>query len=97
MNDSINSSDYALGAKVIDYAVNTLAWGVACAAAWSCSTLLMGIIIFIVMAIVMALLANLLSWLIAFKVPATTIEGLGRTVGGGINRVTDLFNRKAAA
>lgn len=97
MNESINQADFAAGAKVISYALNILAWGTACAVAWSCSTLLMGIIMFIVMSIVMALLCALVQLVIFFKVPAPTIEGLGRTVGGGINKVTGLFSRKASA
>ena len=91
MND-----DFITGNKVISYALNTLAWGVTCAVAWSCSTVLMGISMFIITAIVMSLLMALLNIVLLFKLPTTTVEGLGRTVGGATARVTSLFTRKAA-
>lgn len=91
----MNQDDIILGHKIISYALNTLAWGCAVAIAWSCSTLLMSIVMFIVMSIVMGLLAALLRVVLLFKVPTTTVEGLGRTVGGAAARVTNLFTRKS--
>jgi hypothetical protein len=93
----MNNDDLILGNKVISYALNTLAWGVSCAIAWSCSTVLMGIVMFIIMSIVMALLCALLRVILIFKMPVTTVEGLGRTVGGATARVTNLFTRKPVA
>ena len=96
---SVNTSsndDLALGNKVIGYALNILAWGTACAVAWSCSTLLMGIVMFIIMSIVMALLCGVLQIFIFLKVDASTIASIGSTLNGVSARVTGLFTRKAA-
>lgn len=88
----MNQDDILLGHRVIGYALNTLAWGCTVAIAWSCSTLLMGIVMFIIMSIVMGLLAALLHIVLLFKMPTTTVEGIGRAAA----RVTGLFTRKAA-
>jgi hypothetical protein len=87
--------DLALGHRVINYALKLLAWGTAAAVAWSCSTLLMGIVMFIIVSIVMLLLTTIIHLAIMFKVPTTTVEGLGRTVGGFAGRMSNLFTRKA--
>lgn len=92
-----NAEHLTLGYKVIDYALKLLAWGTVVAVTWSCSTLLMGIIMFIVVGIIMSLLQALLGMLIMFKVPTTSVETLGRTVGGVTGRVSSLFARKPAA
>ena len=99
MNDSLSPSrdDLALGHKVITIALNVLAWGTTMAIAWSCSTLLMGIIMFIIMSIVMGLLMGMLRIFLMFKLPATTVAGIGGFVGGTAARVTSLFTRKVAA
>lgn len=86
-------NDLELGNKVISYALNSLAWGVSCAVAWSCSTLLMGIVMFIIMAIVMALLCAAMRFMFRFTVSTDTRESIGRTAA----RVTSLFTRKASA
>ena len=91
----VNHDDLAFGRKIVGYALDCLAWGVALATAWSCSTILMGIIMFIIMSIVMYFLASLVSLAIFFKVPATSVESLGRNVGGAAARVSSLFTRKA--
>lgn len=87
------TDDLALGHKVIGHALQLLTWGVTLAVAWSCSTVLMGIIMFIVMALVMHLLTALLHVLIMFRVPATSVESLGRNVG----RFAKIFTRKQVA
>lgn len=93
----MNQAHLDLGHKVIGYALNTLAWGVTLAAAWSCSSIMLGIIMFIVMAIIMMLLSTLAHVYLAFKLPTTTVEGIGAFVGGTAARVTSLFTRKVAA
>lgn len=94
---TINSDDLAYGHKVIGYALQCLAWGCAVAIAFSCSTIIMGIIMFIIMSIVMSLLAALIQVVIFFKAPATSVEGIGRVVGGAAARVSGLFTRKVPA
>lgn len=91
------NNDFALGNKTISYALSFLAWGTAVAIAWSCSTLLMGIIMFIVMSLVLGLLSTLAHIVLVMKMPAASIEGIGRTVGGAAARITSLFSRKVTA
>lgn len=91
------NNDFITGSKVIHYALSTLAWGVSCAVAWSCSTILMGIIMFIIMRIVMGLLMTVLNIALLWKLDSTTIESLGRNAGGAAARVTSMFSRKVPA
>lgn len=83
----------ALGAKVIGYALNCLQWFTVVAITWSCSTLLMGIVVFIAMAMFMALVRFALSLLLAFKLDISVLE----TVGSATARVASVFTRKVAA
>ena len=91
------NEDFALGNKVIAYALSALAWGITVAITWSCSSLLMGIIMFIISSLVFGLLAGVLHIFIIMKMDSTTIEGIGRNVGGAAARVTNLFTRKVPA
>ena len=91
----MNNPSLDLGRKVIGYAINLLAWGTALAVAWSCSTLMLGIIMFIVMSLLMGLLAAVLHIFIALRVPDTSIEAIGAFVGNTSARVTGLFKRSA--
>jgi len=93
MSDSINLDHVALGSKVINYAFNALTFGVATAAAWGCATVLGSISVFIAVAILMALLTALLEVFLMFKLPTTTVESLGRMVGGFTGR----FARKTSS
>lgn len=92
-----NAADLERGDKVITYALRLLSWGVTIAVAWSCSSVIMGIIMFIVMALLMALLSAVAYMFISLNVPTTSIETLGRTVGGVTGRVSGLFTRKEPA
>lgn len=91
------NEDFALGNKVIAYALSALAWGITVAITWSCSSLLMGIIMFIISSLVFGLLAGVLHIFVIMKMDASTIEGIGRNVGGAAARVTNLFTRKVPA
>ncbi len=55
----------------------------------------MGLVMFVITAVLMVILTELLSMLTMFKLPTTTTETLGRTVGGFTGRVSNLFARKA--
>lgn len=91
LNDNTTlTDDLVMGHKVIGYALKLFAWGTALAVAWSCSTLLMGIIMFIIVGILMAIIMELIHLVIMFKVPAAPIETVGRTVG----RFARVFTRK---
>lgn len=103
MNASINPSasnttedDVHTGHRVLKYALASLSWGLTVAAAWSCSSVVLGIIVFIVVGVVLALLAQLIHFVCFFKVNESTFA----TVGGAVNRtgarVSSLFTRKAA-
>ena len=94
---SVNAESFALGSKLIGYALQALTWGIAAAIAWSCSTLVMGIVMFIITALFMSLLTAVLHVVLLFKLPSTTVEGLGSTVGSAAARVRGLFDRKVAA
>lgn len=98
MSDSVYSTaDLTLGATIIGYAFDALAVGVTLAVTWSCSTLVMGTIMFIATGLLMALLCAVAQMYLMFKLPATSIAGLGNFVGGTAARVTGLFSRKVAA
>ena len=88
------SDDFVLGSRVIGYALRALSFGISLAIAWSCSTLMLGIIMFIIMSIVMYLLSMALHVVLLFKLPT---ESIGHTVGGAAARVRGLFDRKVAA
>lgn len=91
------NNDFNLGNKVIAYALSALAWGITVAITWSCSSLLMGIIMFIICSLVFGLLAGVLHIFVIMKMDSTTIEAVGRNVGGAAARVTNLFARKVPA
>lgn len=93
---SVNAEDFALGSKLISYAMRALTWGIAAAIAWSCSTLVMGIVMFIITALFMSLLTALLHVVLLFKLPTTSIEGIGAFAGRAASRATSLFSRKVA-
>lgn len=98
MSDSIYSTaDLTLGASIIGYAFNALAVGVTLAVTWSCSSIVMGAIMFFAVGLLMALLTELACVYVMFKLPATSIAGIGSFVGGTAARVTGLFARKVAA
>lgn len=96
-SNDLLSDEFTLGSKVIGYVLQALAWGIAAAIAWSCSSLVMGIVMFIIMFIVMSLLTALLHLVLLFKLPTTTVEGIGSFTGKAASRVTGMFTRKAAA
>ena len=93
----VNPTDLAYGSKVITYALNVLAWGVTIAVTWSCSTILMGIVMFIISSIVMGLLCGVLNIALHIKLDSSTIESLGRNTAAVTSRVTNLFSRKVPA
>ena len=93
----VNAEDLAYGSKVITYALNLLAWGVTIAVTWSCSTILMGIVMFIISSIVMGLLCGVLNIFLHLKLDASTIESLGRNTASVTSRVSNLFSRKVPA
>lgn len=90
-------NDLELGNSVISYAIATLQWGVACTAAWSCSTLIMGIVMFIIMSIVMYLLSYAMQLICLLKVSNDTRESIGNRLNGVQARITSLFTRRAPA
>lgn len=85
------------GHKVIKYALRLLAWGAALSVAFSCSSVILGIIMFIIMSLFMALLSIAAHIFIMFKVEADSIESVGRVLNNTTARVTGLFTRKVAA
>ena len=93
----VDANDLAYGSKVITYALNLLAWGTVIAITWSCSSILMGIIMFIVSSIVMGLLCGVLNIALHIKLDASTIESLGRNTAAVTSRVSGLFSRKVPA
>ena len=95
--DDFSMNDFELGSNVISYTLHTLGVGIAIAIAWSCSTLLMGLVMAIVMGIVMALLMELVHLVLLMKLPAATTCSIGHAVGGAAARITGLFSRKAKA
>jgi len=101
MNASTSSSavpsvdDVATGYTVIGYAIDALAAGITLAIAWSCSSVLMGLIMFIVMGLVMYLLSYAAFMLATLKLSTATVGSIGHSVGGLSARITGLFNRKA--
>ena len=98
MSDSIYSTaDLTLGASIIGYAFDALAVGVTLAVTWSASSVVMGIILRITTSLLMALLCTAGQMYLMYKLPATSIAGLGNFVGGTAARVTGLFSRKVAA
>lgn len=96
MNASFTQADLALGNTIIGYAFDALAVGVTLAITWSCSSIVMGVIMFIITALVMALLCTLASTYVMFKLPDATVAGIGGFVGGTAARITGLFTRKTA-
>ena len=92
-----DADNFMLGTKVITYALQALGAGLALAIAWSCSTLVMGIVMFIIMSLVMMLLMAIAQGVLMFKLGCENVESLGATVGGAAARVTGMFTRKAAA
>lgn len=97
MNESFNQDDFNLGAKVIGYATQAFAFGISLAIAWSCSSVMFGILMFIVMSLLLGLLAGLLNLVILFKMPSTSIASVGHTVGGAAAKVTGWFSRTPIA
>lgn len=93
----IDQADLAYGSKCITWAFNALAWGVTLAVTWSCSSILMGIIMFLITSVVMGILAGLINVVVQCKLDSTTVESIGRNVGGAAARITSLFSRKVTA
>ncbi len=97
MSDStFNQADYELGDKVVRYALRLLQWGTALAVAFSCSSFIMGVIMFIITALFMALISIVIDMLLMIK-GATHVETLGRFVGSTTGRVSAMFTRKEPA
>lgn len=83
------------GYSIVYRALDLLGFGIAVACAWSCSSLVMGTIMFIVMAVVMALLSYAAKWLVMFSVSPDRMN----TIGGmcDVSRFTNMFKRAAPA
>lgn len=96
-SNDLFSAEFTLGSKVIGYVLQALAWGIAAAIAWSCSSLVMGIVMFIIMLIVMSLLTALLHLVLLFKLPSSSIESIGSLAGKTASRASSLFARKVPA
>lgn len=96
-DSSYSTADLHLGASLIGYAFDALAVGVTIAVTWSASTVVMGTILFIATSLLMALLCTAAQVYLMYKLPATSIAGLGNFVGSTAARVTGLFTRKVAA
>lgn len=103
MHASINPSasdtteaDVITGHRVLKYALASLTWGLTVAAAWSCSSVVLGAIVFIIVGIVLALIAQLIHFVCYFKVDASTFASVGSVVNRATSKVTGVFTRKAA-
>ena len=102
MSDSVNSTssslnDTARGYKVIHRAIDLLGFGIAMSVAWSCSSIIVGIVMFVITALVMALLAYAAKLMVLFNVDSARIETVGRTAGTVQARFTNVFTRKVPA
>ena len=97
INTSSTSSyddNLSTGHKVVSYAIKLLAWGAALSVAFSCSSVIMGIIMFFVMSFFMALLSIAAQVYLAFKGEA--VASIGSVVNNTTARVSSLFTRKAS-
>ncbi len=92
---TFNQADYERGDKVVTYALRFFQWGTALAVAFSCSTFVMGLIMFIITALFCWLLSCVVDGLLMLK-GVSRVEALGRFVGGTTGRVSNMFARKAA-
>lgn len=91
-----DADDVITGQRVLKYTLASMAWGLSLAAAWSCSSVVLGAIVFIIVGIVLALLAMLVELFCFFKVDASRFAAVGSVVNRTAGRVTGLFTRRAA-
>lgn len=91
---SFNAADAERGYTIVYRAIDLLAFGVTVAAAWSCSSLVLGTIMFLVVGLVMAMLAYAAKLMTMLRVDPTKVETVGRVLNPG--RITSFFSRKEA-
>lgn len=66
------------GAKLLSIAIDMMAFSVALAAAWACSSIIMAIVVFIIMALVMHIIATIIKVIAVMKLSPETLERMGR-------------------
>ena len=97
IDSSVNCDDLATGHKVISWALRLIGWGLTIAVTWSCSSFMLGLLVFICMSLLVSILGVIAHMALAYYLSDETVAGLGRTVGGTAARVTGIFSRKASA
>jgi len=101
MSDSLDSTasssidaNVERGYSIVYRAIDLLGFGIAVACAWSCSSLVLGTIMFLVTGVVMALLAYAAKLMFMLRSNPEHMEKLGRACD--VSRVTNFFKRAPA-
>ena len=93
---TFNQADYEMGDRVVTYALRLFTWGTALAVAFSCSSFILGLIMFIITALLCALISMVIDMLLMLK-GVDHVESLGRFVGQTTVRIQTMFHREQAA
>lgn len=88
--------DIALGAQVISYATQTLAFVASMALASACSTALSAVLVYILSVFISTLLAKAASVFITLKMSSAHVEAIGSTTHSVMFKLGGLFARKPA-
>lgn len=86
------ADDIITGRRVLSYTIRAVAWFMIFAATWSCSTIVMGIIMFICMTLLVGLLAGLVNVVCYLHISDASFARVGSVLNGFKGK----FARKAA-
>lgn len=90
---SFNQADYERGDKAVQFALRFLQWGTATAVAFSCSSFIMGVVMFLVTALFMYIISVAIDMLLMIK-GVDKVESLGRFMGSTTARFQNLFTKE---
>ena len=89
--------DIALGAEVISYATQAIAFVASMALASACSTALAAVLVYILSAVILTLLGKAASFFITMKMQPAHVEAIGAKTHSVMLKLGGLFARKAPA
>lgn len=77
---TVPATDTELGRRIVRYCINSMAWSVTIAAAWSCSSFVAAFVVAAIVGIVMFMLTLLLRIILGMTMDSETIASLGHAV-----------------